>query len=108
MTTYLLSKDTLSMIGRGAIGAMSFGVFQQYNFDKIMNLNNQINNGNREIDLKNHATDIANLENKHKIDITTLEMKLTCERKHDIDILTKQMEELRRSNQSWFSWMFGR
>jgi len=41
MSTYLISLDTLKTIGKGVLGAMTFGVFTQYNNDKHMELNNK-------------------------------------------------------------------
>jgi hypothetical protein len=39
--TYLLSLDTLKIMGQGALGAMTFGAYHQYTTNKIMELNNQ-------------------------------------------------------------------
>ena len=39
--TPLISLETLKTIGQGALGAMTFGVYNQYNSNKIMELNNE-------------------------------------------------------------------
>lgn len=39
---YLLSLDTLKTIYKGALGAMSFGAYHQFTSNKIMELNNQV------------------------------------------------------------------
>lgn len=38
---YLISTDTLKTVAQGALGAMTFGAYQQYNTNKIMELNNE-------------------------------------------------------------------
>ena len=40
--TYLISIDTLKTVGKGALGAMSFGAYHQFNTNKMMELNNEI------------------------------------------------------------------
>ena len=39
--TYLLSLDTLKTICKGALGSLTFGVYHQFNTNKMMELNNK-------------------------------------------------------------------
>jgi len=67
--TYIISLETLKTMGKGALGAMTFGAFTQFNNNKIMELNNKyfddkikkLEEENKEI--KNENKEIKN-ENK--------------------------------------------
>ena len=48
---YWISTDTLTTIGKGALGAMTFGAYHQYNTNKIMELNNTILNDKHDRDI---------------------------------------------------------
>lgn len=62
---YLISTETLTTIMKGALGAMTFGAYHQFNTNKMMDLNNEI------IQIK-HKADIDRLEIKHKSEIDNL------------------------------------
>ena len=42
--TYLLSGETLKTVAQGALGAITLGAYQQFTFNKIMDLNNEKTN----------------------------------------------------------------
>jgi peptidoglycan hydrolase CwlO-like protein len=72
--TYIMSIDTAKTILKGALGAMTFGAYHQFNTNKIMELNNEK----------------QNLENKiilEKMEKQQLEMK-----KQHLDMEKQQLE----------------
>lgn len=96
---YIISTDTLKTIFQGAIGAITLGTFQQYNSNKIMELNNDKIMIEQKYNLdkleNNYTLKINELKNEHKIEIN--------EHKRIIDDLTKRLNNIEKSNsQRWF------
>ncbi len=87
-TTYLISKDTLKTIFQGALGAMTFGAYSQYNTNKIMELNNEK----------------INIEHKYLMDkIETEHKNEMIENKRIIEELTKRLNNIEKANSNrWF------
>jgi hypothetical protein len=65
--TYLMSSDTLKTIVQGAMGAMTFGAYHQFNTNKIMEINNQYQNKIMELNNEKHRIEMNELKEKIKV-----------------------------------------
>ena len=78
--TQVITGETLKTISQGALGAMTFGAYHQYNTNKIMDLNNE----KVEIQHKyfmdkmeaQHKKEMSEMETYHKKEMTELNEKL--------------------------------
>jgi hypothetical protein len=60
----IISTDTLKTVFQGALGAMTFGAYHQYTTNKMMELNNELQN-----------TRMEQLERQHRMEYTQLEQQ---------------------------------
>ena len=65
--TYLMSSDTFKTIVQGAMGAMTFGAYHQFNTNKIMEINNQHQNKIMELNNEIHKIEMNELKEKIKV-----------------------------------------
>jgi hypothetical protein len=98
MSKPIIDFSATKNILQGAIGAIAFGAYHQFNVNKIMELN----------DYK-HKVEINELHNKYRIEINEINLKHRVEMdlyrsemecyKKEIQNLTKKIEKLERR---WF------
>ncbi len=92
-TTYILSTDTFKTIWQGALGAMTFGAYHQFNTNRIMDLNTKYMTDK-------HNNDMNNLTNQHNNDMNNLTDKLTNQHNRDINNLTEKFNKLENDQKS--------
>jgi len=80
-TTYIISKDTITTMLKGALGAMTFGMYHQFTTNKMMELNNEK----------------QNLQHQYLMDKYQVEINET---KEQINILNEQINIL--NNKKWW------
>ena len=126
-TTYLISKDTLNTIAKGAMGAITFGAYNQFtinktieNQNKVMEMNNEkqneimkINNEkmdlyNKIIEINNEKTDINEIKNNYKKEMNEIKNNHKTEMnemknnyKREIDKLNEKINNLEK-RRFWF------
>ena len=89
---YLMSTETVKTIFQGALGALTFGAYNQFQTNKIMELNNT------KMELQNKY-EIEKIEKQHKYDLERME----TEHRKEMDELNKKYELLEaRINRRWF------
>lgn len=74
--TYLISLDTLKTIGHGALGALTFGAYNQYLTTKTMELNNEKMAIQNKYDMEKiqqeHEKNMENIQKRYESDINEL------------------------------------
>lgn len=89
---YLMSFDNFKTIMQGALGAMTFGAYHQFNTNKIMELNNQQNKRDMELIIQQNKIDMELNDKKHQKQIDEME------KRHQ-----KQIDELKlQINKRWW------
>ena len=91
---YLMTTDTVKTIFQGALGAMTFGAYNQFQTNKLMELNNV------KMELQNKY-DMEKLETKHQKELERME---TTHRKEmdELNQKYKHLEELVNQKRGWF------
>ena len=86
--TYLLSGETLKTFGQGALGAMTFGAYQQYTTNKIMELNNE------KVEIQ-HKYFMDKMETQHKKEMTEMEtqQKILSDKLEKLEKVVSQQEK---------------
>jgi hypothetical protein len=67
MSKPIIDIQTIKTICQGALGAMTFGAYHQFNSNKIMDQNNQIMTMKHKLEMEAMEEKIKNLENQIKI-----------------------------------------
>ena len=67
MSKPVIDIQTIKTICQGALGAMTFGAYHQFNSNKIMEQNNQIMDLKHKLEMEAMEEKIKNLENQIKI-----------------------------------------
>ena len=67
MSNPIIDIQTIKTICQGALGAMTFGAYHQFNSNKIMEQNNQIMDMKHKLEMEALEAKIKNLENQIKI-----------------------------------------
>ena len=67
MSNPIIDIQTIKTICQGALGAMTFGAYHQFNSNKIMEQNNQIMDMKHKLEMEAIEEKIKNLENQIKI-----------------------------------------
>ena len=89
----MISGDTLKTIAQGALGAMTFGAYHQFNTNKMMELNNEMIKSEHKREM-----DKMELNNKYLID------KMEIQHNKEMHELNEKVERLlkNQSNKNWW------
>jgi polyhydroxyalkanoate synthesis regulator phasin len=91
--TQVITSETLKTISQGALGAMTFGAYHQYNTNKIMDLNNE------KIEIQ-HKYFMDKMETQHKKEMAEME---TCHKK-EMTELNEKLEKLEKAFKKKNMW----
>ena len=80
--TYLVSGETLKTV---ALGAITLGAYQQFTFNKMMDLNNEKTNSTNEIIKLEHRREMDKMDSNNEI--------IKLEHKREMEIYRMQREQ---------------
>lgn len=77
--SYLINKDTLTTIAQGALGAMTFGAYHQFTTNKMMDMNNELQNikNNEKLELikREQHKEIEDIKQEHHKEIVCIKQE---------------------------------
>ncbi len=95
-----IDSQAISTIFQGALGALTFGAYNQFITNKMMELNKEIMDNKHKSEFalseSKHREDLILFEIKHKNDLMNMEMK----HKEDIKMLLEKIEKLEDKNKT--------
>lgn len=90
MSRSLVDFNSAKNVLQGFAGALSFGIYHQYNVNKIMELNDY-----------NHKVEINELHNKYRIEINEIHMNHKLEMdmyRNEINLYRGEIQNLTKKN----------
>ena len=106
--TYLLSGETLKTVAQGALGAITLGAYQQFTFNRIMDLNNEKTNSTNEIIKLEHRREMDKMDSNNKIiklehrrEMDKMELQHNIEMNKLNEKIDKLFNEQKKKNSWW-------
>jgi hypothetical protein len=108
MSQPFIELKTIKVILQGALGAMTFGAYNSYSYNKVLELNNESMNIKHNSDMNSmklkHENDFAIMDIKYKSELAFIEMKHKQEVKEFQEKFEKVYEKLEQieKNRNWW------